>query len=161
MSSNKDFCAEYESFFVDPVQADLLLEYCSSSLFSLLFSLDLPESTFTESKAFVLDTPGINQTLDDNGADRLKDHFEIQDLTLGRHLSTDFHIFFDWPGFSPLPSPFRDVRFHLNHLDHFRWFMHSYSHIFIKPLTCASDFIYTHLSSDWATSFDKLKHELH
>jgi len=35
--------------------------------------------------------------------------------------------------------------------------MHSYSHIFIKPLTCASDFTYTHLSSDWAMSFDKLK----
>ena len=27
MSLNKDFCAEYESFSVDPIQADLLLEY--------------------------------------------------------------------------------------------------------------------------------------
>ena len=75
-------------------------------------------------------------------------------------MSSDFHIFFDWLGFGPLLSPFRDVRFHLDHSDHFRWFMHSYSHIFIKPLTGASDFTYTHLSSDWATSFDKLKRAL-
>jgi len=108
----------------------------------------------------VLDTPCSYLTLDDNGTDSLKDHFEIQDLTLGRLLNSNFHISFDWPDFGPFPSHFRDVRFHLDHSDHFRWFMHSYSHIFIKPLTCASDFTYTHLSSDWITSFDKLKRAL-
>ena len=38
MSLNADSCAEYESFSVDPVQADLLLEYCNSPspLFFLL-----------------------------------------------------------------------------------------------------------------------------
>ena len=38
--------------------------------------------------------------------------------------------------------------------------MHSYNHIFIEPLTSASDFTDTHLSSDWAVSFDKLKRAL-
>ena len=38
MSSNEDFCAEYESFSVDPVQADLFLEYFSSPLPHLLSS---------------------------------------------------------------------------------------------------------------------------
>jgi len=148
MSLNKNFHAKYESFSVYPVQADLLLEYCSSPFPSLLSSLDPPEFTFVEPETFVLDTPCLDQTLDDDGVDRLKDHFEIQDLILGRHLSTDFHISFDWPGFGPLLSPFRDVRFHLDHSDHFRWFMHSYRRISIKPLTCASDFTYAHLSSD-------------
>jgi len=115
MSLNKDFCAEYESFSVDLVQADLLLEYCSSPISPLLSSFDPSESTFTEPKTFVLDTPCLYQTLGDNGTDRLKDHFEIQDLTLGQHLSTDFNISFDWPGFGPLLSRFRDMRFHLDH----------------------------------------------
>jgi len=75
-------------------------------------------------------------------------------------LSTDFHISFDWTSFGPLLSPFRDVRFHLDHSDYFRWFMCTYSPIFIKPLNCAFDFTYTHLSADWATSFDKLKRAL-
>jgi len=61
---------------------------------------------------FVLSIPCLDQTLSDNGLDRLKDHFEIQDLTLGHHLSSDFHISFDWPGFGHLLSPFKDVRFH-------------------------------------------------
>ena len=109
----------------------------------------------------MLDIPYLDQTRDDNDIDRLKDPFEWQDLNLGHQLSSDFHIFFDWPCFSPLPFPFRgDVRFHLDHSDHFRWFMHSYSHIFIEPLISASDFTYTHLSSDWAVSFDKLKRAL-
>jgi len=32
----------------------------------------------------VLDTPCLDQTLDDNDTDRLKDHFGMHDLTLGR-----------------------------------------------------------------------------
>jgi len=44
----------------------------------------------------------------------------MQDLTLGPHLSSDFHISFDWLGFGPFLFPFSDVRFHLDHLDHFR-----------------------------------------
>jgi len=102
----------------------------------------------------------LDQTLDDNDTDRLKDHFEIRDLTLGHPLSSNFHISFDWPCFGPLPSPFRDVRFHLDHSDHFRWLMHLYGHIFIKPSTYAFDFTYTHLSSYWVTSFDKLRRAL-
>jgi len=109
----------------------------------------------------MLDTPRLDQIRDDNDINGLKDPFELQDLNLGLHLSSNFSISFDWPCFSSLPSPFRgDVRFNLDELDHLRWFMHSYSHIFIKPLTGAYDFTYTHLSSDWATSFDKLKRAL-
>jgi len=161
MSLKEDFRAEYESFSVDPVRANLLLEYCNSSLSSLLSSLDPLESTFLESKTLVLDTPCLDQIRDDNDINRLKDPFELQDLNLGHHLSSNFQIFFDWPCFSPLPSPLRgDVGFHLDESDHLRWCMHSCSYIFLKPLTCASDFTYTHLSSDWAASFDKLKRTL-
>lgn len=38
--------------------------------------------------------------------------------------------------------------------------MHSYSHIIVRSLTYASDFAYTHLSSIWGESFDKLKRVL-
>jgi len=74
---NEDFCAECESFSLDPVQVDLLLEYCSSPLPPLLSSLDLPESTFAVPVTFVLDTPCLDQTLGDSGMDRLNGHFEI------------------------------------------------------------------------------------
>ena len=122
MSLNKDFCAEYESFSVDPIQADLLLEYCNSPLSPLLSTLDPPESTFVESETLMLDTPCLDQIRDDNDINRLKDPFELQDLNLGRHLSSNFQISFDWPCFTSLPSPFRDVSFHLDHSDHLRWF---------------------------------------
>ena len=107
----------------------------------------------------MLDTPCLDQTLDDNDTDRLKDHFEIEDLTLGCPLSFDFHISFDWPCFGPLPSLFRGVVFHFSHSGQYRWPLHSYSHI-IRTLTCASDFTYAYLSFDWAESFDKLKRAL-
>ena len=38
--------------------------------------------------------------------------------------------------------------------------MHSYSLVFLRPLTYASNFTYTHLFSVWAESFDKLKRAL-
>lgn len=160
MSLNEDPCAEYESFSVDDVQTDLILEYCSSPISPLLSSLDPPESTFVESETFVLDTPCLDQTRDDKDTNRLKHYFVMQDLTLGHHLSFDFHTSFDWPCCGPLFYPFRDVRFYLDHSYHFRQFMHSYSHVFIEPLISAYDFTYTHLSSDWAAKFDKLKRTL-
>ena len=101
MSLKEDFRAEYELFSIDPVQTDLLLNYCSSTLPPLLSSLDPPESTFVESETFVLDTSCLDQTRDDKDTDRLKDYFEMQDLTLGHHLSFDFHISFYWPCCGP------------------------------------------------------------
>ena len=140
-------------------KSDLLLECCSSP--TLLSSLDPPESTFFMSETLVLDIPYLDQTRDDNDIDKLQDTVELPDLTLGRHWSSDFHISFDWPCCGSFFYPSRGgVRFHLDHLDHLRWFMQSCSHIFIKPLTGVSDFTYTHLSSDWAVSFDKLKRAL-
>jgi len=37
------------------------------------------------------------------------------------------------------------VGLYLRHSDHYRWFMHSYSHIIVSPLTSAYDFACTHL----------------
>ena len=62
-SLNEDFYAKYESFSVDPIQADLLLEYCSFPLLPLLSSLDLPGSTSVEVATFVIDNPCLDQTL--------------------------------------------------------------------------------------------------
>ena len=110
-----------------------------------------------ESNTFLLGNFCLDHILDHSDIDRLEDHFEVKDLTLGRPLRFDFHISFNWPCFSPLPSPFRNVGFHFDHSDHSRWFIHSYSHILVRSLSSASDFTYTHLSSNWAESFDKLK----
>jgi len=76
-----DLCTEFQTFSFDPILIDLLL--------------DSPEYTFVRSETFVLDTPCLDQILDENDADRLKDHFEMQDLALGRPLSSNFHISFD------------------------------------------------------------------
>ena len=112
-----------------------------SSLFSplpiFLRSLDPPESTFIESETSVLGSPCLNQN-----------HFEEKDLTLGRPLSFDFHVALDWPCLDPFPCSFRDVGFYFNHSDHSQWSLHSYSHIFVRPLTSACDFTYTNLSSN-------------
>jgi len=123
-------------------------------------SLDFPEPVFIESETFVLDSPYLDKTLDDSDLDRLKPHFEVKDLTLGHPVNFDVHISLDYPCLGPLPSPFRDVVLHFGYSDHYRWLMHSYSHIIIRPLTSASDFAYTHLSSNWAKSFYKLKRAL-
>jgi len=108
----------------------------------------------------VLDSPCLDQTLDDSDINRLKDHSKVKDLTLGPPISFDCHISFDWPYFGPFPSPFRDDVFHFNHSDHSQWSIHSYSHIFVRPLTCASDVTCTHFSSVCVESFDKLKKAL-
>ena len=73
MGLDVNLCVEYQTFNFDPIIIDLLL--------------DPPESTFVEFETFVLDTPCLDQILDDNETDRLKDHFEMQDLTLGHPLS--------------------------------------------------------------------------
>jgi len=108
----------------------------------------------------VLDSPCLDQTLDDSDINRLKDHSKVKDLTLGPPISFDCHISFDWPYFGPFPSPFRDDVFHFNHSDHSQWSMHSYSHIIVRPLISASDFAYPYLASDWVGSFDRLKTSL-
>jgi len=132
----------------------------SSPLPLFLPSLDPPESTFVESATSVLGDSCLDQTLEDIDIDRLEDHFEVKDFTLGPPLSFDFHISLDWPCFDPLPSPFRDVGLNFDHSDHSQWSSRSCSHIFVTPLTCASDFTYTHLFFVWAESFDKLKRAL-
>jgi len=126
----------------------------SSPLLILAPSLEPPKFTFVESKSSVHGRPWLDQTLDNNDKDRLGDHFTVKNLALCHSLSIDFHISFYWPCFGPLPSSFRDVGFHFDHSDHFRWFTHAYSHIFIKPLICTPDVACIHLSSDWAATFD-------
>ena len=76
----------------------------------------------------------LDQILDDSDLDRLDDHFKVKDLTLGRPMSFDFCMSFKRPCFGPFPSLYRDVVFHYDHLDHSQWSMHSYSHIFVRPL---------------------------
>ena len=67
-----------------------------SSLFSslpiLLPSLDPPGSIFVESETYVPDSLWLDQTLGDSDVDKLEDHFEMQDLTLGHPMGFDFHI---------------------------------------------------------------------
>ena len=46
----------------------------------------------------------FSQTLDDSDIERLGDHFEVKDMTLGHLVSIDFHIAFDWPCLGHLPS---------------------------------------------------------
>jgi len=58
-------------------------------------SLDPLASTFADSETFVFGNPCFDQTLDDIDIDRLEDHFEVKDLTLGHPLSFDFHISLD------------------------------------------------------------------
>jgi len=84
----------------------------------------------------------------------------VMDLTLDHPMSFDFHISFHWPRLGPFLSPFRDVRLHLAYSDHSRWPMHSYNHIIVRQLPCASDFTYTNFSFDWVESFNKLKRAL-
>ena len=91
----------------------------SSSFPILPSSLDPPESNFIESETFVLDSSYLDQTLDDIDVERLKDHFEVKDLTLSHLMSIDAHISFDWLCQGPVPSPFRDVILHFSHLNHF------------------------------------------
>ena len=43
----------------------------------------------------MLGGPYLFQTLEDIDIDRLEDHFEVKDLTLGHPLSFDCHISFD------------------------------------------------------------------
>lgn len=66
----------------------------------------------------MLGSPYLDQTFDDSDIERLEDHFEVKDLTLGPPMSFDFHILFDWPCLGPLPSSFRDVGLHLGHSHH-------------------------------------------
>lgn len=132
----------------------------SSPLSIFLPSLNLRESIFVEFKTSVLGSPCLDQTLDDSDVDRLEDNFEAKDWSLGCPMSFDFYISFEWTCFVPLPSPFRDVGLYFHHSDHSRWFIHSYNNIIARPLICTSNFSYTHLSSNWAVSFDKLKKAL-
>ena len=57
-----------------------------SSLFSPLHiflpSVGPPESTFVKCEAFVLDSPCLGQTLDDNDIERLNDYFQVKDLSI-------------------------------------------------------------------------------
>ena len=108
----------------------------------------------------MLDSPCLDQTLDDSNLDKLEDHLEVKDLTLGPPMSIYCQISFHWVCSSPLSSPFRDFGLHFHHSDHSRWSLHSYSNIFVRPLTCVSNFAYAHISSAWAESFDKLKRAL-
>ena len=89
-----------------------------------------------------------NQPLNDSDIDKLMDHFEVKDLTLRHSLRFDFHISFDWPWLGLFPSPFRDVGFHFDHSNHSQWSLHAHSRIVVRPLTCASDFTCTRLSSN-------------
>jgi len=49
--------------------------------------------------------------------ERLEDHIEVNDLTMGHPMSFDFRILFDWFCLGPLPSSLREVKLHFNHLD--------------------------------------------
>ena len=106
------------------------------------------------------DSQCLDQALNYINIERLEDHFEVKDLTLGHPMNFDVHISFDWLCQGPFPSPFRDVGLHFNHSDHSQWSMHSYSHIIVRPLISASDFAYPYLASDWVGSFDRLKTSL-
>jgi len=102
------------------------------------------ESTFVESETVVLGSPCFDKTLDYSDIERLDDHFDVKALSSGHPMSFGCHISFD----QLYPFPFGDVGCHLDHLDHSRWSMHSYSHIIIRPLTSVSDVACTHLSFD-------------
>jgi len=52
----------------------------------------------------VLGSSCLDQTLDNSDIGRLKDHFEVKDLTLGHPMSFDFRILLDLPCLDPLPS---------------------------------------------------------
>lgn len=121
------------------------------SLPLFLPSLDPPKSSIAEFETFVLDSPYLDQILDDSNLDRLEDHLEVKDMTLGLPMSFYCHISFDWLCSTPRPSPFRDVGLHFHHSDHSWWSLHSYINIFVRLLTCVSDFTYTHNSSVWAS----------
>jgi len=101
----------------------------SSPIPLFLPSLGTPKSTVVESETSMLDNPCLDQTLEDSDIDGLEDHFKVRDLSLSHPLSFDCHISFDWPSLGLFSSPFRDVALHFGHSDHFRWPMHSYSHI--------------------------------
>ena len=96
----------------------------------------------------MLGSPCLDQTLDGSDIERPEDHFDMKVLTLGPHMSFDFRIAPNWPCLGPFPSPFRDVGLYLRYSDHCQWFMHSYSHIIVRPFTSVSDFTYTHISFD-------------
>jgi len=57
----------------------------------------------------VFNNPSLDQNLDDSDIERLEDHFEVKDVTLGPPMSFDFHISTHWPFLGPFPSSFRGV----------------------------------------------------
>jgi len=119
-----------------------------SSLPIFLPSLGRLKSTFVDFKTFVIYSPCLDQTLDTVDIERLEDHFEVKDLILGHPMSFDFYISFDCLCLGPFPSPPRNVGLHFRLSDHCRWPMHSYNHIIVRSLTCASNFAYTQLCFD-------------
>jgi len=72
----------------------LPISHLSSPLLLFLPSLGPLDCAFIESETSVHDIPYLVQTLklDDIDIERLKDHFEVKNLTLGHPMSFDFHI---------------------------------------------------------------------
>jgi len=57
----------------------------------------------------VLGSPCLVQTLDYSNIERLEDHFEVKNLTLGHAISFEFHISLYWHCLGPLPLPLLEM----------------------------------------------------